>query len=171
MNIRKIAAIYSIIIGIVMILWWLSSLATNQVPEIKSAPLQISYHLLAEFLTAILLLIGGFGMAIGLIVIGRKVVKTLATEVVTLSPTSALAASISVSLVMSIGTMLGLPLSGTHVIVAALIAVGWIGKTQVQSKQVKNILISWIITVPLSAVFGIMIFSTLKIFVPFLDLN
>ncbi len=62
MNIRKIAAAYSIIIGIIMIVWWLSSIATNQVPEIESAPLQISYHLVAEFLTAILLLIGGFGL-------------------------------------------------------------------------------------------------------------
>jgi len=60
MNIRKIAAVYSIIIGIVIIGSWLFSIATNQVTEIEIAPLQISYHLIAEFLTAVLLLIGGF---------------------------------------------------------------------------------------------------------------
>ncbi len=45
-----------------MICMWIVFLITNQVPEINNAPLKISYHLLAEFLTAILLLIGGFGL-------------------------------------------------------------------------------------------------------------
>jgi len=104
------------------------------------------------------LLVGGIGMAIGLIVVGRKVIKTLATEVVTLSPSSALSASISVAVIMFVGTILGFPLSGTHVLVAALIAVGWVSATPVQMKQVKNILISWIATVPISAVFAVVVF-------------
>jgi PiT family inorganic phosphate transporter len=104
------------------------------------------------------LLVGGIGMALGLMIIGRKVIKTLATEVVTLSPSSALSASISVSLVMFVGTLLGLPLSGTHVLVAALIAVGWVADTPVQMKQVKDIVISWVVTVPISAVLGMVFF-------------
>jgi len=62
MNLRKIALLYSLIIGITMICMWIAFLVTNQVPEINTAPLKISYHLLAEFLTALLLLIGGFGL-------------------------------------------------------------------------------------------------------------
>jgi peptidoglycan/LPS O-acetylase OafA/YrhL len=62
MNLKKLASIYTIIIGIAMICMWVAFLITNQVPEINTAPLEITYHLLAEFLTAILLLIGGFGM-------------------------------------------------------------------------------------------------------------
>jgi PiT family inorganic phosphate transporter len=104
------------------------------------------------------LLVGGIGMALGLIVVGRKVIKTLATEVVTLSPSSALAASVSVAVIMFVGTVFGLPLSGTHVLVAALIAVGWVSETPIQMKQVKDILISWIITVPISAVIAIIVF-------------
>ena len=103
------------------------------------------------------LLVGGIGMALGLIIVGRKVIKTLATEVVTLSPSSALSASISVSIIIFAGTLLGLPLSGTHVLVAALIAVGWISETPVQKKQVKEIVISWLVTVPVSASFGMMV--------------
>lgn len=103
------------------------------------------------------LLVGGIGMALGLIVVGRKVIKTLATEVVTLSPSSALSASISVSIIIFIGTLLGLPLSGTHVLVAALIAVGWISRTPVQMKQVREIVVSWLVTVPVSAVFGMIV--------------
>ena len=103
------------------------------------------------------LLVGGIGMALGLIVVGRKVIKTLATEVVTLSPSSALSASISVSVIMFVGTILGLPLSDTHVLVAALIAVGWISQTPIQKKQVREIVISWIVTVPISAIFGMIV--------------
>jgi PiT family inorganic phosphate transporter len=104
------------------------------------------------------LLVGGIGMAIGLIIVGRKVIKTLATEVVTLSPSSALSASISVAVIMFVGTLLGLPLSGTHLLVAALIAVGWVSETPVQMKQVKEILISWVVTVPISAFFAVIVF-------------
>jgi inorganic phosphate transporter, PiT family len=104
------------------------------------------------------LLVGGIGMALGLIVVGRKVIKTLATEVVTLSPSSALAASVSVAIIMFVGTLFGFPLSGTHVLVASLIAVGWVSETPVQMKQVKDILISWVVTVPISAVFAVIVF-------------
>jgi len=62
MNLKKIAAIYSIIIGVAMIGMWFSLIATNQVPEINSEPIRITYHLIGEFLTAIILLIGGFGL-------------------------------------------------------------------------------------------------------------
>ena len=111
------------------------------------------------------LLIGGFGIALGLIIVGRKVIRTLATEVVTLSPSSALSASVSVSMVMFVGTLMGLPLSGTHVLVAALIAVGWVSQAPVQMKQVKDILISWVITVPVSAVLGIVVYAAIQGFV------
>ena len=62
MNIKKIAPIYSIIIGIAMMGMWLTLITTNQVPEINTEPIRITYHLIGEFLTAILLLIGGFGL-------------------------------------------------------------------------------------------------------------
>ena len=105
------------------------------------------------------LLVGGIGMALGLIVVGRKVIRTLATEVVSLSPSSALSASVSTFLVMFFGTLLGLPLSGTHVLVAALIAVGWVADAPVQMKQVKEIIISWIITIPIAGALGIGVFA------------
>ncbi len=112
------------------------------------------------------LLIGGVGMALGLIIVGRKVIKTLANEVVTLTPMSALSASISVALVMFVGTYMGLPLSGTHVLVAALIAVGWVSRGPIHMKQVKAILISWVVTVPISAVIAVIAFILLNPFFP-----
>jgi len=127
-----------------------------------TAPIGIGPFLLPGIV--IPLFVGGLGMAVGLIVVGRKVIKVLATEVVTLTPTSALAASISVALVMFIGTYMGFPLSGTHVLVAALIAVGWVAQTPVKTNQVKEILISWVITVPISAILGVILFAVIAPF-------
>lgn len=62
MKLRKIAAIYSILIGTVMIGMWTVLLGTGQVPEIDTEPISLSYHLIAEFATAVTLLIGGFGL-------------------------------------------------------------------------------------------------------------
>lgn len=134
-----------------------NDVANAVAPLVSLEDFQGTVTILGFSLNAILipLFIGGIGMALGLAVVGRKVIKTLATEVVTLSPTSALSASISVSLVMFIGTFFGFPLSGTHVLVAALIAVGWVSNEPVKKKQVRDILISWVVTVPISAFFAI----------------
>lgn len=62
MNIRKLIAIYSLFIGILMIILWGLLIVTGQVPEIATKPAEITLHLMAEFVTAILLIIGGIGL-------------------------------------------------------------------------------------------------------------
>ncbi|MHA1168405.1 MAG: inorganic phosphate transporter, partial [Candidatus Hodarchaeales archaeon] len=112
------------------------------------------------------LLLGGIGMATGLILVGRKVITNLGSEIVTLTPFSALAGSMSVSIVMFFGTAMGLPLSGSHILVAALIAVGWAGKSPIKMDGIKKIIISWIITVPISALLGVIIYIPLTWIIP-----
>jgi hypothetical protein len=62
MKLRKTAAVYSILVGLAMIVTWIVLLNTNQVPELETAPLTITMHITAEFITAIVLLIGGIGL-------------------------------------------------------------------------------------------------------------
>lgn len=143
-----------------------NDVANAVAPLVALPDFQVTFYLGPFAISGIMvpLLIGGIGMGLGLIVVGRKVIKTLATEVVTLSPTSALSASISVALVMTVGTYFGLPLSGTHVLVAALIAVGWVSRGPIQMEQVKSILISWVVTVPISAIFGVIVYVLINPF-------
>jgi phosphate/sulfate permease len=47
------------------------------------------------------------------------------------------------------------------VLVAALIAVGWIARTPIKRKQIRDIIISWLITLPISAALGILLFALL----------
>jgi PiT family inorganic phosphate transporter len=102
----------------------------------------------------IALLAGGLGMCLGVIILGRRVVKKLAKDIVALSPTSALAASVSVSIIMFVGTMMAMPLSGSHILVAAFIGVGFVNQEKVDMDSLKEIGISWIITTPASAIFS-----------------
>ncbi len=62
MKIRNIVAIYSLFIGILMIGMWSMFILTGQVPEIATKPAEIMLHLLAEFITAVLLIGGGIGL-------------------------------------------------------------------------------------------------------------
>ena len=56
------ASIFAMVVGVGMIGQWLFFLATGQVPELKTEPLRIHFHLAAEFATAIALLIGGIAL-------------------------------------------------------------------------------------------------------------
>ncbi len=56
---KKASYLYGIIVGICMITMWTLLLITKQVPEIHTEPIRISTHIASEFITAILLLLGG----------------------------------------------------------------------------------------------------------------
>jgi peptidoglycan/LPS O-acetylase OafA/YrhL len=62
MMLRNIIAIYSLFIGILMAGMWSVFIITGQVPEFTFKPVEISLHLIAEFLTSILLIIAGIGI-------------------------------------------------------------------------------------------------------------
>ncbi len=54
--------LFAIIVGIGMIGMWSLLLITRQVPELETEPLRIRFHIAAEFITAIALLVSGIGL-------------------------------------------------------------------------------------------------------------
>jgi hypothetical protein len=58
----KFAAIYAIIVGSGMIAQWVLSYVTHQIPELKTEPVRIGFHILAEMLTASMLMMSGVGL-------------------------------------------------------------------------------------------------------------
>lgn len=61
--IRKIASIYAIFIGIAIIGLWVILLFSGQVPELFNEPISISFHIAAEMVMAVLLIISGIGIS------------------------------------------------------------------------------------------------------------
>lgn len=58
----KFAAIFSIIVGAGMIVQWTMSYLGKQIPELKTEPIRIWFHIAAEMVTAFCLLISGVGI-------------------------------------------------------------------------------------------------------------
>jgi len=56
------ASIFAIVVGVGMIGQWVLFLVTDQVPELRTEPLRIRFHLAAEFVTAIALLVAGVAL-------------------------------------------------------------------------------------------------------------
>jgi hypothetical protein len=56
------AAIFAIIVGVGMIIQWVMSCATRQIPELTTEPIRIGFHIAGEMATALVLIAGGAGL-------------------------------------------------------------------------------------------------------------
>ena len=56
---KKYASIYSIFVGVCMIGMWILFYVTESIPELKTNPIEIIIHIIAEFITGILLILAG----------------------------------------------------------------------------------------------------------------
>lgn len=59
MNKRVASAVYTIIVGLLMMGMWSMLVLTNQVPYLDTPQIEIKLHILTEMLTALMLIVGG----------------------------------------------------------------------------------------------------------------
>lgn len=89
----------------------------------------------------------GLGTSIG----GWRIIKTVSGKIVKIEPINGFASDLTSSLVIQFSTYLGKPLSTTHVISSAIIGTGSVMRFhEVQWGTVGRMLITWIITIPIS---------------------
>lgn len=94
-------------------------------------------------------------IALGTLIGGWKVIKTLGMRVTKLTPFGGFSAETSAGLTIIWATLLGVPVSTTHTITGSIIGVGSIkGFSAVRWGVAKNILWAWVLTIPLSALFA-----------------
>jgi hypothetical protein len=55
-------AVFSIIVGVGMIVQWALSYFSKQIPELETERIRILFHIAAEMITAIMLISGGVGL-------------------------------------------------------------------------------------------------------------
>jgi len=96
-------------------------------------------------------------MVVGLLVLGRKVIRSVGLKIVELTPSSALAAQATAAIIATISVLLGLPLSGMHVLVSAIIGSALARGTKISLSAVKQVMFGWIITFPASGIFAILL--------------
>ncbi len=110
-----------------------------------------------------LLAMGGLGIVIGLATWGWKVIETIGKKITTLTPTRGFSAEFGAAVTILIASKLGLPISTTHCIVGAVIGVGLArGLASLNLRMLRDIAISWIVTIPSSATVCIIFFYIIK---------
>jgi PiT family inorganic phosphate transporter len=98
-----------------------------------------------------LLLLGGIGIAVGCWG-GQKVMRTIGERITEVTPTRGFSAEFGAATTVLICSKMGLPISTTHVLVGSVIGVGFArGMAALNMGVIKNILVSWILTIPLAA--------------------
>lgn len=97
--------------------------------------------------------LGGIGIVLGLATYGYRVLATLGTKITQLTPSRGTAADLATVTTVLICTRLKLPVSTTHTIVGAIVGVGLArGLAAVNKEVTKDIVNSWLVTVPVSAI-------------------
>lgn len=61
----KFPAIFGIVVGTGMIGQWLMSYISKQIPELKTEPIRITFHIAAEMATAVMLIVSGILLLAG----------------------------------------------------------------------------------------------------------
>jgi PiT family inorganic phosphate transporter len=123
------------------------------VPAVVSVPLWV-------------LVLGGGGIVIGLATLGYKVIATIGSQITEITPTRGFSAEFGAAATVLFASSLGLPVSTTHTLVGAVIGVGFArGIGALNLRIIRNIVNSWLATVPVAGCAAALLFVIARIFV------
>jgi PiT family inorganic phosphate transporter len=108
------------------------------------------------------LLIGALGIVVGLATFGIRVIKTVGEKITELRPSRGFAAELAAASTVVLASFTGVPISTTHTLVGAVLGVGLArGVGALDWSVVKNIAVSWVVTLPVAAVLSASIYFVL----------
>jgi PiT family inorganic phosphate transporter len=109
------------------------------------------------------LLLGGAGIVVGLATLGYRVIETVGKQITEMTPTRGFCAEFGAATTVLIASRLGIPVSTTHTLVGGVIGVGLAqGMAALNMRVVRNIIVSWLATVPIAAAFSMVIYFVLR---------
>lgn len=143
------------------------ALATSPLNQIFSYSQIKNFNFEPSQLTSMTLLFGCVGVVAGFLIYGRKVIETVGSGITALTPSRAFAATLSAATTVIIANTLGLPVSATQTLVGAVLGVGLArGIGALNLVVIRNIFMSWIITLPAASLMSLIIFKILMYFLP-----
>lgn len=112
------------------------------------------------------LVLGGGGIVLGLATMGYKVIATIGGQITEITPTRGFCAEFGAATTVLLASSLGLPVSTTHTLVGAVIGVGFArGIAALNLRVIRNIVNSWLATVPVAAGTAALLFVIVRQFV------
>ncbi len=109
------------------------------------------------------LALGGLGIVIGISTWGYRVIYTIGKRITEVTPTRGFSAELATAFTVLVFSKLGMPISTSHVIVGSVIGVGIArGLATVDYRVIRNIIYSWVVTLPVAMGISAGIFLLLK---------
>ncbi len=126
----------------------------------------VSYYKLPDFNVPLwVMVLCATAMALGTAIGGWRIIKTLGVRLVQLQPIHGFAAEASAATVIEVASRIGLPLSTTHIISSTILGVGATKRASaVRWGIARNIVMAWILTLPMCAILAWLIYKTLAVF-------
>lgn len=129
------------------------TLQTGTIPKVSVVPTWV-------------LMMGGGGIVIGLATWGWRVVETIGKRITELTPSRGFSAEFGAAITILLASKMGLPISTTHTLVGAVLGVGLArGIGALNLNTVRDIVVSWVVTVPMGMILAIIFFYILRGFV------
>lgn len=108
-------------------------------------------------------LLGCFGVVTGLFMYGRKVIETVGSGITALTPSRAFAATLAAASTVIVSTSTGIPVSATQTLVGGVLGVGFArGIGALNATVVRNVLLSWLITIPAASLLSVVFYYLLQ---------
>ena len=149
-------------------LHWVTSGATSFARGMNDAPKMVAIVLAAALLggnfhiSSLAFVIVSLGMMMGSWLAGKRVTAVLAERVTPMDHWEGFLANAVTAALVTPGAALGLPMSTTHVSSGAILGIGLQNKGHLNWRTVKEMLLAWMVTLPLASLLGILAYLLLR---------
>lgn len=103
----------------------------------------------------------GVALIVGLWFIGREVILTVGHNLTKMHPASGFAAELAAAAVVMAASVLGLPVSSTHILIGSVLGVGMVNM-DANWAMMKPIGLAWVVTIPAAGVMSAIFFLVLR---------
>ncbi len=109
------------------------------------------------------LALGGAGLILGVTTWGWRVIATIGKKITELTPSRGFSAELSAAVTIVLASLFKLPVSTTHTLIGAVLGIGLAkGIYAINLGTIREILISWAVTVPAGTCLSMLFFSLMQ---------
>lgn len=110
-----------------------------------------------------ILVLGGFGIVVGLATYGYRVMRTIGSKITELTPTRGFCATMAAAATVVLASRTGMPVSTTHIAVGGVIGVGMArGIGALDLRVIGGIIMSWVMTLPIGGLLAALFYFMLR---------
>lgn len=102
-----------------------------------------------------ILVLGGFGLALGIKLLGGKVILTLSERLTKINNSRGFCVDCATASTIVTASLLGIPVSSTHAATGSVVGSGLADHLPVDWRIFIEIMLAWLVTVPLAALLAI----------------